>query len=372
MANSPTFAPRRHTPTLTAYLARRYALYLLLTLAALAAFAYLMDAVDLLGKASGRGIPTATVLYLSLTKLPSLMQQLLPFAVLIATLVTLNQLNRRHELVALRAAGLPARRMMLGPLLVVLLTGAAALGLLNPLSATLLKNYERWYAQTFPGSARGLVTSGGSIWLKQTAPDSTLFIHAEHIGSGGQTLTSGTLFVVDANHALVQRVIAPRLTLGAGAWHISSPTVIVTGKPVRRGTTLEIPTTLTPAMLQNSFTPPSTLSVWQLPAYINVLRQTGFASAPHEMTYHSLIALPAFLVAMFLLGVPFALTFTRTRNLATVVGAGLGLGFGFYLFANTMAAFGLAGRLNIPLAAWAPVFIATFLALALLLHLREE
>lgn len=371
MAESP-LTPRRQTPTLTAYLARRYALYLLLTLLALGAFAYLMDAVDLFGKASGRGIAAGTILQMSLTKLPSLLLQMLPFAVLLATLVTLNQLNRQHELVALRAAGLPARRIMLGPLLVVLFAGGVALTLLNPLSATLLKSYERWYGTTFPGSARGLVTAGGSIWLKQTEADRTLFLYAHSIGSKGQNLMDATIFVLTPQGHLAERLQSPHIQLQPGRWHLASPTVIVAGQPVKRQTELTLPTNLTPAMLQNSFTPPSTLSIWQLKPYIRVLKQTGFPSAPHEMTYNSLLALPAFLVAMFLLGVPFALTFTRNRNLATVVGAGLGLGFGFYLFANTMATFGLAGRLNIPLAAWAPVLIATFLALALLLHLREE
>ncbi|MCP5404798.1 MAG: LPS export ABC transporter permease LptG [Pseudomonadaceae bacterium] len=370
MADTP-LAPRRQTPTLTAYLARNFALYLLLTVLALAAFAYLMDAVDLIAKASGRGLATPTLLAYSLTKLPSLMLQMLPFAVLIATLVTLNQLNRRHELVALRAVGLPARRIMLGPLIVVVLVGALALTLVNPLSATLLKSYERWHAATFPGSARGLVTAGGSIWLKQPEDNSTLFIHARNIGSQGRHLTDATLFTMSPQGQLTQRLITPELTLTPGAWQLSTTTAI-TAQGVTHHPSQSLPTTLTPAMLQNSFTPPQTLSIWQLPTYIGVLKQTGFSSAQHEMTLQTLLALPAFLIAMFVLGVPFALTFTRNRNLFAVVGAGLGLGFGFYLFANFMATFGLAGRLNVTLAAWAPVAIALLVGTALLLHLREE
>ncbi|MFZ2620524.1 MAG: LptF/LptG family permease, partial [Alphaproteobacteria bacterium] len=195
MANTSSHQ-RRQTPTLTAYLAGRFALYLLATLTALAALTYLIDAVDLLAKAGGQGVGTATVLRMSAMKLPDLMQQLLPFAVLIATLVTLAQLNRTHELVALRAAGLPARRIMVGPLLVVLLTGAAALTILNPLAATMLKRYDIWHGQTFPGSAKGLITKGGSIWLKQTdesplpqgqTTPNTIFIYGHKVSELGTT-----------------------------------------------------------------------------------------------------------------------------------------------------------------------------------------
>lgn len=407
MAN-PT-AQRRQTPTLTAYLAGRFAMYLLATLTALAALTYLIDAVDLLAKAGGQGLGTATILRMSAMKLPDLMQQLLPFAVLIATLVTLAQLNRTHELVALRASGLPARRIMVGPLLVVLLTGAAALTILNPLAATLLKRYDIWYSQTFPGSAKGLITKGGNIWLKQpdaTTPGSTIFIYGQKVSELGTTITSATLLIITPEGSLQSRIETPHLTLTPGFWNLTSPTLInASGKgvkgvypltdnvrhaaPLGAGHPLgvssshsdsiipstinhQLPTQLTPQLIQNSFTQAKTLSVWELQQFITNLTATGFPSQAHATTYHRLLALPAFLVAMFLLGVPFALTFTRTRNLATVVGAGLGMGMGFYLFGNFTATLGMAGRLSPLLAAWAPTALATLLALALLVYLREE
>ncbi|MFZ2587418.1 MAG: LptF/LptG family permease [Alphaproteobacteria bacterium] len=369
---------RRHqTPTLTAYLARRFALYLMATLAALGAFAYLLDVVDLLAKAGGLGIPTPTLLTMSAFKLPDLLQQLLPFAVLLATLVTLTQLNRSSELVALRASGLPARRIMVGPLLVVILTGAFALTLLNPTAATLLKRYEVWSSQTFPGRAKGLVTQGGSIWLKQqitltssTTP-STLFIYGQKVGNEGTTIHTASLFVLTPQGTLTHRLETPLLTLTPGQWTLTSPTTI-TPSNKQLPPTATIPTSLTPTLLQNSFTQASTLSVWELQGFIANLNATGFPSQIHTTTYHRLIALPAFLIAMFLLGVPFAVRFQRNASLAGVVGLGLGLGMGFYLFSNFTATLGMAGRLSPILAAWAPTGIATLLALALLVYLREE
>ena len=42
---------------------------------------------------------------------------------------------------------------------------------LNPLAATLLKRYEAWQSDIIPGSAKGVVTAGGTIWLKQRQED---------------------------------------------------------------------------------------------------------------------------------------------------------------------------------------------------------
>lgn len=381
---APPTSPRRQAPTLTAYLARRFALYLVLTLAVLAAFSYLIDVVDLLGKAGGKGISGVVVMQMSLIKLPDLMQQMLPFAVLLATLITLNQLNRTQELVALRATGLPARRILLGPLLVVLLVGAFALTILNPLAATMLKRYERWQNETFPGSARGLVTAGGNIWLKQHERGYDLFIYGRKVQGDGKRMDGVTVFVFEQNGAFRSRLDGEEMTLEPGQWRMTNVMMLAPDRPQVSGTTAEargtirhedsvvMPTDLTPSMIQSSFNPPGTLSVWELRGFIAMLRQTGFPSSPHEMAYQRMLALPALLVAMFLLGVPFALAFVRNRSLGVAVGAGLGFGFGFYLFGNAMAAFGLAGRLDVTLAAWLPTLIAMLVAVALLIHLREE
>jgi lipopolysaccharide export system permease protein len=80
---------------------------------------------------------------MSLTKMPDLLLQVLPFAILLGTLVWLNQLNRRQELVALRASGLPARRFVLAPLLMCGLLGVTALLVVNPVAATMLKTPSR-------------------------------------------------------------------------------------------------------------------------------------------------------------------------------------------------------------------------------------
>ncbi len=368
---------RRQTPTLTGYLAKRLALYLLFTLLALAMLAYLLDMVDLFSKAGHLNIRATTLMAKSLLKLPDLMQQMLPFAVLLATLITLNQLNRTSELIALKASGLPARRIMVGPLMIVLLVGTLTLGILNPLAAVFLKSYNRWHDTAFPGSAKGFVTAGGAIWLHQSSDMLTqrnIIIYGSKIDGSGEHLDNSTFFILSPNGELTQRVDATEAVLADGQWHLVSPTVMALkgGVGIRHYAALTLDTPLTPTLIQNSFTPPATLSVWELHGFIAKLRQTGFHTTAHDMAFQRLMALPAFLIAMFLLAVPFALTFTRTKGLVASIGAGLGLGFGFYLFGNTMAAFGIAGRLDATLAAWAPTLIAAFTAAALLVYLREE
>lgn len=384
MAQAHTYAgefarpkPKRgYSGTLGWYLASMWLRMVAMTLVALGSFIYLLDVVDLLREMSGRGVSAMQAVIMSLIKLPDLMLQLLPFAVLLASLIWVNRLNLRQELVALRASGLPARRIVLGPVVACLLVGAAALFVGNPVASTLLKRYENWRADVMPNSVKGIVTSGGNIWLRQDEMDNgkkrTFFIYGKSVSPAGDSLGEATVFVFDGMGDFLARLDAAQAVLMDGFWRLEDSFMLSPQKRIVHEDAVTLPTKLTAEQIQSSFNPPGTLNIWELNSFINVLEKSGLPANRHAMALERLLALPLTCVAMLLLAVPFGLRFNRGRGMATVILSGLGLGFGFYLFGNFAAAYGMAGRLNPLLAAWLPATMALLLAAALLIHLREE
>lgn len=371
-----TLARRGYAPTIGLYMLRRFALTLLLVGLGLVGFWLLMDELETVRQVTDKNFPVREALVFGLLKLPDIALQALPFVVLIATLLTLQGLNRHAELVALRAAGLPARRFLLAPMLLVALVGVAAVGVLNPLSATMLKRYEAWRAAELGDVTRGLVTAGGSVWLKQhegtNGDGRDYFIYGRSISPDGTTLTHATVFVFGPGNTFQMRLDTPTMTLETGQWRLGDTFVLRPGKDIGVESHLVLPTTLTPAMLVSSFNPASTLNVWELRDFIDVLKKTGFPTAAYDMAYLQLLALPALLLAMFALAVPFALRWVRGGGVPVTLGLGLGLGFGYYMLSKSMATLGLAGRMDVGLAAWTPPLIAALVAAALLVGLREE
>lgn len=377
VAFTPKVPERRgYAPTLAFYLASLWTTSVVLTVLGLAAFIYLIDLVELWRQLAGKNVPATTALTMSLMRVPDLLMQLLPFAVLLGSLMWLNQLNRRQELVALRAAGLPARRFLFGPMLACLMLGGFALVVGNPVSSTLLKRYERWNSDIFPNTTRGLVTAGGSVWLRQGEGNGggrrDYFIYGRSVAANGGSLGQATVFVFDALGNFVSRMDAAQAILRQGEWEMKDVFVLSPTQDIVHKSQVMLPTTLTPGQIQASFNPPGTLDVFELRKFIDVLKKSGFPTSRHAMAYQKLLALPALCLAMMLLAVPFGLRFTRNRGLGIVILAGVGMGFGFYLFGNIMAAYGLAGRLDVRLAAWLPTAMAGLLAVALMLQLREE
>jgi lipopolysaccharide export system permease protein len=371
--------PRGYAPLLGWYLTKRWLVCLLGTLMAFATLLYLLELVELLRKISGTATPPLLALSMAALKLPDILLQLLPFTMLIGTIVWLHRLNQRQELTAMKAAGLPSRRFLGGPALACLTVGLLGLTVVNPLAAMFTKTYERWYAETFPGSVRGVITSGGSAWLRQTDPESgrTYFLYGQNIQSDlqgvGTTLGPATIFIFQRDGSFATRLQAATATLQPGAWVLGDARLIDGRLPSSNGPrTVRLPTKLTAEQFRDSFTPPATLNVWELGRFVQVLAATGFPSARHAMAYAKLLALPALGMAMFALAIPFGLRFARHSTLARSIGLGVGLGFTFYLLGNFVAAYGLAGRLNPNLAAWLPVGIGLLSALALVIYLQED
>ena len=94
--------------TLLAYVARRFMLSVLIVVSVFAVLAFSIDLADMFRRTSERDVATAIVFSMSALKLPTLIQQLFPFAVLFGAIFSFAKLSRSHELVAARAAGVSA------------------------------------------------------------------------------------------------------------------------------------------------------------------------------------------------------------------------------------------------------------------------
>jgi lipopolysaccharide export system permease protein len=373
-------AYRGYAPTLGWYLAKRWFVAVGGTLLGLGAFIALSNALEAMRSVAESPTSGSTAALMSLLKLPDMLVQLLPFAILIGTLVWLQRLNAQSELTAIRATGLPVRRMLGSAMLSCLLLGVVALTVFNPVAATLLKRYDRWQATISPPEAQGVLTPNGSLWLRQdlvkteaigTAARS-IFLYGGTVQNAGTELTPATLFIFDASNTLVGRFDAVRASLRPGQWQLEQVTVLRPNQPVQTEAFAALPTRLTPGQLAASLNPPATLNVWELQKLLGVLAQNGWQTGPYWVAYTNLLVLPLLGLIMLLLAVPFGLKYRRTGGMVVQVGVGLGLGFAFFVLRNWANAYALAGRLEPWLAALVPVAVGLFLALFLFVLQREE
>ena len=360
------------SPTLLWFTARRYSQVLLTVLGVLTVLLLFGDGLELLRQLGDTPLGEVSRLQLLLLRLPTLLERSLPFAVLLATLIAFYQLTRTHELTALRCAGQSIWQFMLGPALVCLTLGGLYITVLSPIAAVTYHRYQNLMSVVAPDQAAGSITASGAIWLKERTPHGETLIFAQRLVPQTTTLLDVTLFELAPTGLPRERYHAAQMTLYPGYWSFSQMTSYPRGSAPQHLGQQQRPTNLTPVTLQRRLSTPETVPVWALPGLIEQLQRTGFNVTAHQLRLQQILAMPALLLALLLLALPFALRLQRFGGVGVLLLAGLGLGFGFYLFNNVIAALGLTGQLPALAAAWLPLVVAGLCGLSAVLWQGED
>ena len=330
-----------------------------------------IDIVDLFDKTAGRGVPTGVILSMALLQLPSLGLKLMVFAVLLGGVFAFVRLSRSQELIAVRAAGVSAWNLLAPPLTVAVLLGVVCVTLITPLSARLLVQFAGLEAKYIRGQASQLDVSRNGLWLRQGDAKRQSVIHALRVADQGVRLDDVIVFLYGAEDQFLGRIDARSAVLETGAWTLSDAWVSGDeGRPVHHAV-FNLPTTLTPPQIQESFASPDTISFWDLPSFIVTAQQAGFSATRYLLYFDSLLVLPAMFAAMVFMAASFSLRLARLGGMGRVVLYGALSGFGVYFFSDITQALGESSILPVPLAAAAPAAAAILIGMTLVFH-RED
>lgn len=358
--------------TLSYYLATQFLASALMVLGVFVSLAFVFDLVELLRQVSGQAdVGFGLLLTMSLLKLPTLVEQMAPYTMLGGAMLTLMRLTRSHELVVARASGVSAWQFLMPILIVTLGLGALVVGIVNPIAATLLSRYQQLDATYLSGRPNLLAVSDSGIWLRQADDKGQAVIHATRFGDNGIELKDVIVFLYSGTDRFAARIDAATAVLADGAWQMSDAWLTGRDRRPEFQKSYVLKTTLTSGQIQDSFASPETLSVLDLPHFIDLLEQAGFTAVRHRLHLQSVLSMPLLFVAMVLVAAGFSLRVTRQGGMALMVMGGFSVAFALFFLSNVAMALGVSGNLPVPLAAWAPATISAMLGLAMLFNSED-
>jgi lipopolysaccharide export system permease protein len=243
--------------------------------------------------------------------------------------------------------------------------------ILNPIAASMLSRYSQLDAVYLSGRPNLLAVSESGIWLREAADTGQSVIHAVRLGDEGREMREVTIFRYAGNDKFSERIDAALATLGDGAWQMTDAWITGRGRAPEFHPRLQLKTSLTTSQIQDSFAPPETMSVLELPQFIDVLEQAGFTAIRHRLHLQSILATPLLFAAMVLVAAGFSLRVTRQGGLAWMVSGGFAMAFTLFFLSNIAMTLGVSGNLPVALAAWAPALISALLGLAILFNSED-
>lgn len=356
--------------TLARYLSLRFGRTVLAVFATMFALIYLLDLVELLRRSSdAKGATTSLMAFLSLLRVPSVAEQMLPFAVLFGAMFAFLNLTRRLELVVARAAGVSVWQFLMPPVVFAALLGLLAVTIYNPLSAVFKQRADRLETRLF-GETRDASTSL-ALWIRQRSIDGQAVIRAERSSDGGTVLSGVVAFVYDRDGSFMERVEAERARLKDGFWSFENARVQTPDTEPSDDKQYLLATNLTPAQVTQSFVSPESVPFWTLPEVREKTERAGLDATGYSLQYQKLLARPLLFVAMVLVAASFSLRFFRFGGVAKMVAGGVASGFFLYVATRLVGDLGGAGLLSTPVAAWSPAVVGSMLGTLVLLHQED-
>ena len=337
------------------------------TVGAALALAALMQVLDLLDAATevmDRGKGVAGIGYYALLRLPVILEQTFPLAVLVGALLTFAGLARHNEIVIMRAAGLSVTRLTGMLLLPVLAIAGLHLAIADQVVPRVERRLAIWWEKP-PGDTDG---TGKATWLR-VGED---LVSIDRIMAAGTRLEGVRIYRRGPDDQLVQRTYAATAVRQDRVWRLYSASDAVAGPDgiaVARTTDRIWDVRLTPSNLIEAMMPFAHISTATARSGLAGTRAGARQPAYYAMRLQRAFAEPLAVVAMLLLATPAATASRRAGQAGQRLLLGLALGMLFLLADGMLAALGEAGRIVPEVAAWGALAVFGCLGIAILIHL---
>jgi lipopolysaccharide export system permease protein len=343
--------------------------------AILATIITLIDFVELSRSVGGRSeLSFGQTLELTALSAPTVVLSLLPFAFLFGVLGAFVSLNRRSELIAMRAAGISAWRFIFPAAAAALLIGLLTVSLISPVATLMNAQYEKERDAFVGGFASRM---GSDTWIRQGDAQTQIVIHAltRDEKQGQLRLHHVSLFISTPNRAhglqFSRRIEASEARLMPGYWQLIDAREATPGAGALSYDSLSIPSALNAHAALERFAPPQAVPFWGLWRAIRATEQAGFSANGYRLALQEQLARPLMFAAMSILAAAFSLRLVRLGGLAMMAGSGVGLGFVLFFLNEFCGALGSAGAIPPFAAAWTPPLLALLSGFTLLCYTED-
>jgi len=356
---------------ITRYLAREFAQYFFLGLGGFSAIYLIIEFFErinvfLYNKATW---PLMGAYFLN--KFPSILFQVSPAAVLLASMITLGLLARHNEVMAMKSGGVSLGFLVYPILGVVILVFGGMLGLSEFIMP--------WANQNARGISDFIIHKKNPV---ATFKQSQVWIHGRQSIYNFQlyhpdrnVLEGLTIYRFSPDYDLIQRVDARSAQWKEGKWTLSEASVTDfdrKGVPARNyypELILSLPET--PSDFQIAEKNPDEMNFRQLREYVQKIERDGYDGRKYRTAMHGAISFPFTVVIMACLGIPLALRSERGAGFARGIGYSIFISFIYLVVYSFILELGKGGTFPPFLAAWLGNFIFAMVGVYLLLSVRH-
>lgn len=329
-----------------------------------------IDLFDRIDRLMSHGATFKLTMFYLLYKVPLMVYQVVPAAMLVAVLLTIGLMARNNEILVLRTSGLPVWRIAY-PL--ILLASLISTGTFffheHVASPAFQKSQYVWRVLIKKQDPYGQFVRN-QIWYKGQKG----IYNIQTFLPKKNELQGITFFELARPFQLKRRIDASRAVWKNGRWilHDATERTFRNGDLIRTESYPEEDVDLqeTPENFREIQRDAEEMPFGQLKTYIAKIASEGYDPTPYRVELQKKMAYPVLTVITVLLGIPFSFRLSRHGGLAAAMGVSLVLGFTYWIVFAIAISFGQTGLLPPFIAAWSANIL--FGAMGVYLFLQIE
>lgn len=340
---------------LTRYVTSQFLRVLALCFLAFLILFVMVDFLERVDSFTQRGIPFHTTALFFLYRIPELVFEMIPVAMLVATSVAIGRLSQLNEITAMKAGGVSLYRAIVLPVAVIGLAVSLVCMGINELVVPWTKGAARQIIMQVKGLNLMRPAGDPNVWFQGTS-DKHEMIHIERFFPEIGVLENVTVYRLDDDFKPIGRLDArmARWLEDAGKWRLSDVVErnLITGG-IREHKTFDREFDWKLEDFRSTEGQYSdTMSFAELERYISRVEDLGYDSTRYRVDLHNKLAFPFVCFVVPLVAIPFSLVGGRGAGLVRSLAFAVVVAVSYFLIQSTAIAVGHAGRLSPLVSAW--------------------
>ena len=342
--------------------------YFLMALTTFILLILFIDIIELFRRsASKSGVEHLTkasfidVIGMASLKIPSNIEKVIPFSVLIGSIACFNQWRKKNYYIISRTFGISLWRIISPILLVLFILGIFSIGLLNPISTIFNKKYDILQAVFFgEKNLKSFSFDTKGFWITETSKDKKFIINAKKIDAKNKMLYKINIFILNKDRQVEKRVIADSGKIFLNSIILYKVQETSRDKQLTNVKQIILPIKLYSNNINIAIAKPETIYILDLPLYIYTMKEYGLNTSRHLIYLYKLICQPLLIVAMILLSAAIMLRSSERKIQIGIISYSLVIGFSLYFIGDIIFALGTYDRLPVLLSGFGPTLIGLF------------
>lgn len=337
--------------TIEKYILAEFAKLLLIAVLSFIMLFIMVDLFENMDSLMKYNVPLWASIVFFIYKIPFIISQISPVAVLIAVLLSLGILSKHGEITAIKAGGVRLLRVLLPLLATGVLISVAVLAMNETLTPAALKRVDSFRRQWF--GAQGGAFGKEGMWVRTSSG----IINIRQVDLKKNELHGLTLYMIEKPFTVKTRVQSKSVSWKDNEWVAPAASVwnfTEDGQAIKtEARNFKVEGLLEPEDLVNVENLQKNMGFLDLNSYIKNLEADGYDSSRYRIDLYGKLSFPLVNFIMVLVGIPFALKTGRHSGIAAGVAISIVIAFSYWVVFAVTRSLGQNGMIP-------PAFSAAF------------